>query len=257
MPTTSEQNESKSFDFISGLTESRMIRSLSAMRHLDGRDIADFTFLYLLSLEILRHENVGVASQYAAQTLRAQNFNTFFGAANDLYVLLHVLVGANNQAARKNLGDQPASDALLQTLMVRPLSVKNYLRSIALGQYQPAKSRQFFLEIEGHLKISTSNYRSVRRLVVNWPTLGQRDKELAMTRLLQAFRVRMPRAEIRGTLEGVAKAKKLEIKNVANPETGQQALVQQSSVTPLEIVGALAAGMAAGTVWHMASKKKE
>lgn len=254
MPTTSEQSESKSFDFIGGLTESRMIRSLSALRQMDGRDIADFTFLYFIALEILRHENPQFVSSYANQTLRAQNWNTFFGAANDLYVLLHVLVGANNQQARKALGDQPASDALLRTLMIRPVSVKAYLRTIALGQYQSAKVRQFFLEAEGHLKISVSNYRSVRRLVVSWPTLEQHDKQLVMTRLLQAFRTRMPRSELRGALEAVAKAKKLEIKNVANAETGQEA---SSGLTPLQVVGALATGVVAGTAWHMASNKKE
>ena len=237
-----------SYGLIGTLTESSLIPNTHVLRSWDGRDIADFTFLYLLSIEILRHEMATSHSMatYANSSLRWGNFNSFVGNANDLYILLHILTGKNNQSARAALADNVASNKFLAHLVVDPNKVKSYLRNVALEQYQPTWSRQFFLEMETKLKIQTSNYRSIRRLVVDWPTLNKVDRQLVMTRLLQAFRARMMRSEIKGHLETLAAAQKLEIKNVANPETGQQAPIQQASTTDLSTIAKMVVGRSAG-----------
>jgi hypothetical protein len=237
-----------SYGLIGTLTESRLIPNTHTLRTWNGRDIADFTFLYLLSIEILRHEMATshAMSTYSNSALRWGNFNAFVGNANDLYILLHILTGKNNQSAKEALADNVASNKFLDHLVVDPNKVKSYLRNVALEQYQPAWSRQFFLDLEAKLKIQTSNYRSIRRLVVDWPILNKADRQLVMTRLLQAFRARMLRSEIKGHLEKLAATQKLELKNVANPETGQQAPLPQASTPDLETIASMVTGPAAG-----------
>ena len=60
----------------------------------------------------------------------------------------------------------------------------------------PAGVNSFFMRIERDLDIQNSNYRSIRRLVQDWPRLNKMQKQLVITRMLQYFRVHALRSEL-------------------------------------------------------------
>lgn len=246
--------EKPDFGFISGLTESKLIPSTHNLRAWTARDIADFAFLYLLALEILRHEDPSFVTQYANATTRFGNFDMFMGQANDLYIFLHVLCGANSSSAKAALRNPETGLKFLERLYLDARGLRTFLRSMTAGQYDPGRSRQFFLNMENRLHIAETNYRSIRRLVVSWPTLDTKDKALVMTRLLQAFRTRLARSEIRAPLEKLARDKHLEIQNVLNPEKGQQAPETPKGPTKAQLLAMLAQGVEIPATWKQLKK---
>jgi hypothetical protein len=212
---------SKPLDFIASLTESNLIRTKQSLRNYTGKDISELVFLYLVSLEILRHEEpyASEAKSYAAKTVKYGSFSHFYPSGNDLYLLLHTLFGERNQEAVSHLKLPEKSAKFLSLTTLDQVRTKSYLRSVAHGS-EPSSPQNFFLHAEQALKISVSNYRSIRRLAVNWSDLDRPDKKLVMTRLLQAFRTRLIRSELKPVLERYAKDKSLEIQDVNNAEQG-------------------------------------
>jgi hypothetical protein len=77
--------------------------------------------------------------------------------------------------------------------------------------------------MERALKISTSNYKSMRRILADWPQphVTTDAKSLVMTRLLQAIRAKAHRGELMPELERLSKIRKWEIVNACDPETGK------------------------------------
>lgn len=211
---------SKSFDFIGSLTESNLIRSKQSFSHFTGRDIAELAFLYLLTLEILRHhvKYVDVAKRYASQTMRYGSFAHFYAGGNDLYQMLHVLLGEDRAEAVSHLKDTKSSIKFLQNVTLDDRRTRDYLKAVARGSISRSTVTSYLLHAELKLKISVSNYRSMRRLISDWPDLSEHERKLVVTRLLQAYRARLIRSELKPHLEAFAQEKHLELQDVNNPE---------------------------------------
>lgn len=209
-----------SFDFIKSLSESSLIRSEDSLSKFTARDVADFIFLYFMALQILRSEfeSAPYAISYAEKTLAPGNIDNFRNTGTDLFLLMYTLFGKNNESAFKNLDNQVASIALLKTLGFDWSQARRWLGSVARGGPEDTSGRQFLLKLETMLQIKTSDYKSARRLIVDWSSLEQQERQLVMTRILLAFRTRLPRSEILPELERIAKINRLEIPGVKNPE---------------------------------------
>lgn len=212
-----------SYEFIKQLTESSLIRNTKTLKNFSARDMADLIFLYFVGLQILRSDFEGnpQAVQYAAKTNTWGSIDTFRSAATDLYILMHTLFGSNNESSLNMLDNQEASKLLLQNLQFDYPQAKKWLNDVASGKEQSSKDNQFLMKLESMLLIKNGDYRSIRRLAVEWDDIDQQAKQLAMTRLLMALRARAKKSEILPMLEKVAKDNKLEIPNVKNPEVEQ------------------------------------
>lgn len=208
------------FELFNDLLESRLIRSKSSLSKYDARDIADLTFLYFIAMEILAQEfsTAGFASKYARKTITYNNFDRLITSSTDLYVLLHVLMGKNNDDARQKLKNTAANDIFFQGLVLPLPQLKKYFTDIQKNKRDTSFSRRLLYTLQNRLRISNSNYRSMRILASDWREQTEERKRLTMTRLLMAFRKLGMMSELLPVLDGLAKRNKYEIKNANNPE---------------------------------------
>jgi hypothetical protein len=237
------------FNFIKDLTESTLIRSAQNLKKYSARDIADLTFLYFLGLQLLRSEFEGKPESinYAKKTVQWREFDNFRTSATDLYMLLYVLAGNNNESAIKVLNKQEASRLLIAELQINVTQVNQWLYNVSMGRDTSDWDKLFLMKLEAMLKIQISDYRSVRRLVNEWNDLEQAEREIAMTRLLLAFRARASRSELLPMLEKIAKINKLEVPVSINPEKpiGDK---KGQSLAPIAIGAAIGAGLIASSI---------
>lgn len=209
-----------SFEFINQISESKLISNRYFLEQYDLRDIADFAFLYLISLEILAQEERTreEAIDYVKKTVSWGDFDNFRNAATDLYLLFHTMFGKNNKQSYELLKNPKANTRLLDKLYLKYQLVRTWLLDLTRDNVSNAGHKQFLIKLEQMLDIQTSNYVALRRLVADWSNLDNYAKELVMTRLLLAFRTRMPRSELLPLLNKIAKYQDLELDNVENPE---------------------------------------
>lgn len=208
---------SDEYSVFSQICESSLIGYRNQLKNYDAKKIADLIFLYFIALQILKSNfaSAPFAIDYANAT-NSGNFDDFRQSGTDLYVLIHVLFGKNNNLSINLLDNQAASQVFMQKLNFNITDVKRWLSNIKVID-EDADSR-FLLKLETALKIDNGNYKSVRRLAGEWSSLDQTARELTMTRLLQAFQVHATRSELLPVLSRIAKSQNLIIKGVNNPE---------------------------------------
>jgi len=207
-------------DFINDLTESKVFPSSHSLSRYNARDLFDMTLMYFCALCVIKNqfEFAPVAGRYAMLAHKSGNWDKIVFSANDLAILLHVLLGegATADAARDKLADPEESAMLFKKLNIQGSLVQRWLKQVAAGEN--TNDARFMWQLEQALVVQDSNYRSVRRLVQEWTDLSSEEKALVMTRLLQYFRVKAPKSELRRFLESIARSEKLELKGVVNVE---------------------------------------
>jgi hypothetical protein len=227
------------------LSESSLIRSISSVNRYNARDIADLTFLYCITLHLLRVDwaSATFARTYANKTLIHGDWTHEHLNGTDLYQLLHItLTHSNNFIA--HLRNKEASQQLLHDIVLSEYDVKRFLRNIASNNYNDDLSERLLLRMEQQLRISITNYKSVRRIASDWnqPHITQQGKELAVTRLLQAMRHRAVTGDLVHALQQFAQREKLEIADACDPETGRhcdpQSAPSKMSMLKKLVVGA-------------------
>lgn len=211
-------------EFINDLCESRLIRNKKYISRYTAKDAADLVFLYACMLNILKNEfkYAPVASQYAKKTLMYNNFNIFRLNGTDMYILLTGLVGTDDTS--ELFADKEASKLFLADLRVNVPQLKEWLRLSAKGITRKDIDSQFLYRLEKQLKVSNSQYKSVRRLSTDWVNLKHGQKTLVITRILQALRARAVRSELYPVMMRLAKEKKyVPVKPVKDMEKAQPA----------------------------------
>jgi hypothetical protein len=211
-------------EFLQDLNEARMVVSKSHLRRLTARDVADLVFLHLLTLQLFKQEysTRSWAINYAHNTWQGGNFANLRADRTDLYNLLFLIVGQNNDDAIKRLKNPEESKELIKYLSVDRDAIRRYLRLVATNKSNPGWERRFFLQIQVGLHIDTQGYRAIRQIVTHYDPMNYEHKRLVVTRLLMAFRKRAIRSDMYKRLEQFAKTQKLEIKDrICNPETGK------------------------------------
>jgi hypothetical protein len=206
------------------MNESKLISSLHAWRKYSTRDLADLTFCHMLALHMCRQEfeTAPWSRQYAANSLDTNDWQHTRLNRTDLHQLLNVLI-AQPHASLTYLKQSDASRLLMQEIHISPHVVTRFLRNIQQVNFDPELSGRMLLQMERALKITVSNYKSMRRILSDWhlPHVDTEAKSLVITRLLQMLRARAVQGDIIHKVEQLAKARKWEIAHACDPETGR------------------------------------
>lgn len=212
--------------------ERSLITSNLSFEHYNAKDICDIIYVHFLTLQILHsefHYNP-IASKYAMKTL-AMSFNEFSSSATDLACMIHILFGEHSDQLRKLLRNAEANDFFFRQIRPNPVSIRILLASYQKGIPSPNLEASSLIHMEKDLRITTTNYISIRVLVTQWTNgIEHNDKKLVVTRLLQALRARCPRSDLLPYLTDLAHRFDLELKNVHNPETGEDHITHHDEI---------------------------
>lgn len=200
-----DQEDKKPLSFISGLTESQLIRSRHSLSDFTGKDVTEAVYIYLLALEVLRQEDPRktIVSVYARNAVRYGNWDKFRISGNDLYLLLHLITGEEADESRAYLKDSERSTKFLNQVVVDEVRLKNYLRGVEAKRDE--SNRVFFFNIEQRLKISNPILKQVRRSIVDWAEQDRGEREEAVRRLARAFRGQLYKSELRKMIDQLLK----------------------------------------------------
>lgn len=206
------------------ISESRLLPNLSRVSRYSARDVADLAFCYMLALHMCRQEfeTAPWCRQYAQRTLDANDWHTTNLNKTDLHQLLNVLIGQSH-AWVSYMKNAHASELLLQEIHVDPHVVERFLHNLQHVTFDPELSGRLLLQMERGLKIQTSNYKSMRRILSDWH-LDHVDTEaqsLVTTRLLQMLRAKALGGDVITKVEELSKARNWEITHACDPETGR------------------------------------
>lgn len=241
------------------ITESRLIPNLNKLHTYSARDVADLAFCYMLALHMCRQEfeTAPWVRSYVHLTQDAQGFNHTHLNKTDLHQFLNVLISQphNWLSYMKDLG---ASELLLHEIRVSPDVVNKFLRNLYHMHFDPELSGRLLLQLERELKITTSNYKSMRRILSDWHLdhVDTEAKRLVMTRLLQALRAKAAQGDLIHKVESLSRSRKWEITHACDPETGVNCDVRMSH-TPIKkpsLLKQLAVGAGLGVGAYLLGK---
>lgn len=247
-------------DFIQDLNEAKLFgHSRTNLKRYNAKEIADLLFLHICALQIMKHEFLALpdVQAYVKRAGNVANFDYYIQSRNEIYILLHILIGKYAGMQQKMLKDQEASQEYLSQIKINVMLVRKYLRLIVAGKADVGFERRFLIELEKGLMISNSYLRSIRRLVMTWPTQPESNKRLVMTRILQLFRTRARRSELMPILEMLSKREKMEDKSL-NPLEGEGPGQKTPAKKGLGFLKGLAlAGGGALAGYHLTRRKRK
>lgn len=243
------------------LEENWLFRSRNVSDY-NAQDITDLAFLYMVTLHILRceYDTASFAMSYAKRTAAHSNFKTVDRSSTDLYQFLNIVSDPTGEVSEL-LKDQTKNQILWHTVRLNPTMIRTFLTNIAALHYDNDDQKRLLFAIENQLHITTSNYRSMRRIAVDWDSaeVSSQMKKLTVTRMLQALRAKARRGDILPTLEKLAGHRKYEMLNVCDPETGRGCEAEpepQPQDRGMGFLKALALGaLAGGVIGHTLGKK--
>ncbi len=219
------------------IIESRLLPNLSRMSRYSARDVADLAFCYMLALHMCRQEfeTAPWVRSYAHLTQDAQGFTNTNLNKTDLHQFLNVLI-AQPHKWLSYMKDSDASKLLLHEIHVQSDVVNRFLRNLHSMNYDAELSGRLLLQMERELKITTSNYKSMRRIMSDWhlPHVDTEAKRLVMTRLLQALRAKAQTGDVISKLERLSRERRWEIHHACDPETGRNCDVPVSTSQPVK-----------------------
>jgi hypothetical protein len=102
----------------------------------------------------------------------------------------------------------------------------------------------FFTQLERDLNIQDSNYKSIRRIVVNWEKSTKSQKSLVITRLLQYYRTNAIRSELYQAIKQLAKEEGYEIRGAKNAE--RKNVAAKAAAATAALAGGFALGRQIG-----------
>jgi hypothetical protein len=227
---------------INDLFESRLFQSRNSAKKYTVEDIANMAFLNFLAIQILKSEfdTAKFATDYLYQTFKFGNFDRLQSMSTDLFWMLHILLNKDIDLLR----DHSGNEIELEKISINEMALKVWARQAIKARTNESVDRRFLLSLETQLGIRNSDYRSIRLLASSWITLTDEQRQLAMTRLLFAFRRRMPRSELLTHLEELSKHKKLEIAGATNPEEEKHNPTKGGLIKKLVIGAAFGAALA-------------
>jgi hypothetical protein len=208
-----------SYGLLATLSESRLIPTRHHLGEFTAEQLAELGYLYLLGLRILLVEPATAdwARHYCRKTAR-DKFATWLSDGTDLYNMLYGLL--DQDVALKH---PRASDAFRRRLrLLDPVPLRRWLDANASASTNEGATVRLFLNLDGMFRIGDAALRAVRRLVQDWPELRRRDRQLAMTRLLQLLRHRArSHSELLPQLVRAAQAGRLELPGVCDRDSGR------------------------------------
>jgi hypothetical protein len=205
-------------EFLTDLYEARMTRNSSDARVLTYTDCCERLYLTVLALELMRQypTSRSKAYSYAKRTNSHGNFDNFRIHATDLHNLSYFVTGDNEALAK--LKDPQAAEKLRSTTHFPTQGFKRYLSKLGTGTSLQYSEIKVLLDIEGALKISNTDYKSIRRALMSWDKLMRTDKKQYATRLLFAVRAKLRNSDIISDFEELINRRDFEIDTANDPE---------------------------------------
>tara|TARA_B100000674_G_scaffold113067_1_gene84403 strand:- start:179 stop:1048 length:870 start_codon:yes stop_codon:yes gene_type:complete len=204
-------------DFIKDLHEARLTRGDGA-RSLTYTDCCERAYLTLLIVEVLRKfpGTTPIVQQYARNTSGYDSYNHFRMSGSDLYNFVYFIVG--DEDAHKRLKDPGAASKARARTYFPLMHFNRYIERVRYARQPISDDQNLFIKLEGVLRITNSDYKSVRRNLFSYGRLSTREKQNTITRLLLAARAKLRTSDIIGALEELSAKKDLETFRVTDPE---------------------------------------
>lgn len=202
--------------FISELLESRATRNSQNIKKYTRYDCVERSYLILMAIEIMRHSRKfhKMAAQYAKGSLATQ-YNMYSSNRTDLYNFIYFANGPDG--AQENLADAEYAIAQKQAKPFPVEKVKKYLQQVAKSE-KPDFPTRLFMEVEKSGKISDNTYLAIRRIVTDWHGQTATSRRTAATKLLFAFRAKLPDSDMIILLQDWSSETDAEIAGIRNTE---------------------------------------
>ena len=205
------------FSFIKDIHESRMTKDNGSSQKLTYTDCGERMYLTLLALETMRKypDFKAYVQRYAKKTAGFELYKYYRVMGTDLYNFTYFLVGSG--PAQDKLKDPEAAKRMRATTKLPLPAINRYIQALAQGK-EPTQANSMFMAIETAVKITNSDYKSIRRNLVNFARLTKAEKRLISTRLIFAVRAKLRSSDIIEDFEKFAAVKNLEKASVIDPE---------------------------------------
>lgn len=194
--------------FISEIYEARMTRNSSDTKILTYTDCTERLYLTVLILELLSKYKTykHFARAYAKNTTTYSSYRNFRMNGTDLYNFIYFVTG--DARAMNKLKDPKSAMAKRKATTFPTMALNRYLSKIASGSQ--STDTQLFANLESALKIRNSDYKTVRRDILNYTSLTPTTRKKAVTRLLHAARAKLRNSDIIQHLQRLITDKNLE-----------------------------------------------
>lgn len=190
------------YKIIGEISESAAFKHRSEFKKYKVKDIRQLIYLYFLALTAMKKEKQTerFVKQYAHNTSKFGDFVYFRQQGTDLYLMLHSLYGEANNATSKHIRDIDR----VPPRYFNTTATKRWLRAFK-GQASKQYDNRFLLDAERQLEIKSGDYKNIRRVVTNWDNSSEKNKRVALSRLLYALQTKLPRSELIPKLRNLAK----------------------------------------------------
>jgi hypothetical protein len=205
------------YSFLRDLHESRMTKDNGNAKKLTYTDCGERAYLTLLALETMRQypDFQAYVQRYAKKTAGFELYKMYRIMGTDLYNFIYFLVGDGK--AQDKLKDPDSAKRMRASTKLPTSAINRYINAIAQGK-QPVQVNNLFQAIESALKVSNSDYKAIRRNLMNFARLTKAEKRLISTRLIFAVRAKLRSSDIIEDFEKFAAVKNLEKASVIDPE---------------------------------------
>ena len=182
-------------ELVSTISESAVFKSDVIFNKFKYSDLVEFFYLYVLSMELLSIHDDPWVGKYASRTKAFNNFDYYRSAGTDLYMLAFVLDG--------NYDEYKHADELNKRGRFDTGKFKRFLGSIITRPSNNTFMPQYFYSLENQLRMGNGVYRIIRRNVLKWDHISDRDKEKTIYDIMYYLRHYAANAEILTHVKGL------------------------------------------------------
>ena len=205
------------YSFLRDLHESRMTKDNGSSQKLTYSDCGERAYLTLLALETMRQypDFRAYVQRYAKKTAGFELYKMYRIMGTDLYNFIYFLVG--DSKAQDKLKDPDSAKRMRASTKLPTAAINRYINAVAQGK-EPTQVNSMLMAIESAVKITNSDYKAIRRNLMNFARLTKAEKRLISTRLIFAVRAKLRSSDIIEDFEKFAAVKNLEKASVIDPE---------------------------------------
>lgn len=183
------------------LRESISFISLRKFENFDIEDISELLMMYLISLQIIREEDVNFTKKYAYDTMLKGDYSKFYGNLTDLYSLMHIFFNNNTSYLKNKLKTK-----LFFSKKINEYPYKTFLYNLRINNRSVSREFSFLRIAEIDANIKNSLLKTIRNEVIYWKTLTPYHKYIILERLTYIIGYKLPNSDI---LSKLLKLKKM------------------------------------------------
>lgn len=185
------------------LCEARLYTQSRRFGKLSGRDIADLFYLHTLC--VLMMNNIpgkkNQAQKYAAQTADAGPYAVFRTNATDLNILGYMINVPNNTHADYD----SSTENFLESLNFDNRLHYQFMKNIAKGNITASTASTYLFRLETQLRIKNSDFKNLRRRILDWKKQNSAQKYNVVTRLKMYLQQIAPYGEMFTEIKTIGK----------------------------------------------------